>query len=393
MKKKILKISGIILAVIICIILGIAINSSSNIDEDMENYKNATDKPQETAAVLPSETPLEESVKPEPEEITATEYPEETKEPVNLAFTGDVLLYERNTPIYDKNGIQGLLQTALIDKLNKADITMINEEFPFSTRGSKEADKQFTFRAAPEYVKAFNEMGVDIVSLANNHTLDFGREAFSDTIETLDNENIKYVGAGKNIEDAKKIEYFEIKGRTIAYIGASRVIPFGSWYAGENTSGVFGTYDPSDALELIKEAKEKADFVVVYVHWGIERKERPEEYQRKMGKQYIDAGADFVIGSHPHVLQGIEFYRGKPIVYSLGNFIFGTTTERTGILNIEIDENDKIEVSLIPCAAKDYKTYMIEDDEKILSFYKYIESISYDVSIDVDGKISPNSID
>ena len=82
------------------------------------------------------------------------------------------------------------------------------------------------------------------------------------------------------------------------------------------------TYDPKILVDEIKKLREQCDYLVVYVHWGIERSERPEDYQRSLGKQYIDAGADVVIGSHPHVLQGVEYYKGKPIVYSLGNFIF-----------------------------------------------------------------------
>ena len=101
------------------------------------------------------------------------------------------------------------------------------------------------------------------------------------------------------------------------------MIPEASWNASRYNSGVFTTYDASQLVEEIKKAKESCDFVAVLVHWGIERNTLPEDYQKTLARQYIDAGADAVIGSHPHVLQGIEYYQGKPIFYSLGNFIFG----------------------------------------------------------------------
>ena len=97
---------------------------------------------------------------------------------------------------------------------------------------------------------------------------------------------------------------------------------------------MLATYDPTLLLEEIRKQKQENDYVFVMVHWGIERDERPQEYQRTLGKQYIDAGADLVIGSHPHVLQGVEYYKEKAIVYSLGNFIFGSSIPRTALLEV-----------------------------------------------------------
>ena len=98
---------------------------------------------------------------------------------------------------------------------------------------------------------------------------------------------------------------------------------------------MLSTYDPGILLEEIRKGREDCDYLVVYIHWGIERNDMPEEYQRQIGKQCIDAGADLVIGSHPHVLQGIEYYNGKPIVYSLGNYVFGSSIPRTVLLNVQ----------------------------------------------------------
>lgn len=307
----------------------------------------------------------------------------------SLLFTGDALLTNSSIQIYNRNsrGITGILAEDILAELKNADITMVNQEFPFSTRGTQMKDKQYTFKMDPKYVKIFEEMSVDIVSLANNHTLDFGIEALLDTIETLDNIQIKHVGAGENLEKAKAAEYIRVNEKTFAFLGASRVIPVYSWNAAENSAGLFTTYDPELLLEEIKTAKSKSDFVVVYVHWGIEKKNHPEEYQRNLGKQYIDAGADIVIGSHPHVLQGIEFYNEKPIVYSLGNFVFGNSTFETMLLKVNVNDSGEMELSIVPCEAKNGFTEKLSDTDEMIQFYNYIESISYHTRINQQGSV------
>lgn len=298
----------------------------------------------------------------------------------SLAFVGDILFSDGVLDCYDKDGIDGILESSVAEQLSSADITIINNEFPFSNRGKKAADKQFTFRADPNRVSILNKIGVDVASIANNHTLDFGVDALLDTCETLKNAGIEYLGAGKNLEEAKEIKYRTINQRTIAFIAASRVIPVVDWNAGVDKPGLLTTYDPANVLDLIREAKNKADAVILYVHWGLERKNIPEDYQRNLGRQYIDEGADLVVGSHSHCLQGIEFYKDKPIVYSLGNFIFGTTIEKTVVLKVVIEEDGHMELSVLPCKANHFKTVLIKEKEELDNFYKFYEEISYQVS-------------
>lgn len=317
------------------------------------------------------------------EEVPKEEPP---KSDISLLFAGDVLLSNHHLNLYDKKNakIHGILSKDLVDIMNSVDVMMINQEFPFSTRGTKMEDKQYTFRVNPNRVNIFPEMGIDIVTLANNHTLDFGTDALLDTIDTLDNAKIKHVGAGKNLEEAKLTKSFEINDKKIAFLGASRVIPVYEWNAMKEQPGLFTTYDPTLLLEEIKIAKNNNDIVVVYVHWGIERAQYPKDYQRNLGKQYIDAGADIIIGSHPHVLQGIEYYKGKPIVYSLGNFIFGSSNFSTMLLKAEINTDNEITLSLIPCQSMN--GYTIRKDKKQWKeFNKYMEQISFNAIIDEDG--------
>ncbi|WP_195415188.1 CapA family protein [Enterocloster citroniae] len=311
---------------------------------------------------------------PEPEDST-----------IRFVFAGDILLSDHVLAAYNKTGTIGsVVDQGLRDVIDGSDVFMANQEFPFSNRGSAAADKQFTFRLPPEKVSLLKEMGIDIVTLANNHALDFGTDALLDTCDTLDEAGIYRVGAGANLEEARKPVIMEIKGKTIGFLGASRVIPVGSWNATATSPGMLTTYDPAMLLEDIKSAKETCDFVIVYVHWGIERDEYPQDYQRTMGKQYIDAGADMVIGSHPHVLQGMEYYNGKPIVYSLGNFVFGSSIPKTALLTADWD-GENLSLAFVPGTSSGGYTRPLTGEDEKQAFYQYLTGLSYGVVIDGEG--------
>lgn len=304
---------------------------------------------------------------------------------VHLLFAGDVLLSDHVLNAYNKAGdISGVLDSELRRVIGESDIFMVNQEFPFSNRGTAAPDKQFTFRLPTEKVSMFGEMGIDIVTLANNHALDFGTDALVDTLDTLDGAGIPHVGAGRNLDEAKEPVLLAVKGKTIGFLGASRVIPEGSWNATSTRPGMLTTYDPAALVAEIKKLRERCDYLVVYVHWGIERDERPQEYQRALGQQYIDAGADLVIGSHPHVLQGLEYYKGKPIVYSLGNFVFGSSIPRTAILQADWD-GETTKLRLVPATSAAGYTRMVTDEAKKQEFYDYMTGISYGVSVTGEG--------
>lgn len=320
--------------------------------------------------------------------VTEVPKPTVTEEPwkdITMLFTGDIYLSDVVVNAYKGKGIEAIVEKGLLSEMQGADITMSNQEFAFSTGGTAAEDKQYTFRVNPDYITAFQDMGIDIVTLANNHTMDFGLTALEDSFNTLKGAGIDYVGAGSNLSDARKIQYTENQGKTIAFLAASRVIPVYEWNAAENKAGLFTTYDPTLLLEDIKTASDNSDYVVVYLHWGIERAELPKDYQNSLAKQYIDAGADLVIGSHPHVLQGVEYYKGKPIVYSLGNYIFYSNIQRTAVLKITLDEDMNTKLQLLPAKAENAMTKLLSDSEEISQFYKYMESISFGVGFDEAG--------
>ena len=224
-------------------------------------------------------------------ESTAPAAETESEDPiVHMLFSGDVYFSSHVFAAYDNaGGIHGVLDDAYRDEIARADLYMANQEFPFSDRGTPAPDKQFTFRIPPERVSMMHELGIDIVTIANNHTLDYGEDALVDTCTTLENAGILYVGAGANMDRAKQLETIEVRGRTIGFLAASRVYPDTSWVANSKKPGMVSGYDPSILLKEIEAAGEYCDYLVVYMHWGIERDEKPQEYQRTLGKQLIDA--------------------------------------------------------------------------------------------------------
>lgn len=303
-----------------------------------------------------------------------------------MTFVGDTYYNERRVSQYESRGVAGLLDDTLLGLMQTADIAVLNNECALSDGGEAMEDKEYTYRMTPSLSQSYVDMGIDLVTLANNHALDFGTEALEDTFETLDQYGIDYIGAGMDYERSKQAAVYDIDGKTVAVLAASRVIPVVEWNIVNRQPGMFCTYD-STALEAeIRACRELYDYVIVYVHWGIMETEQPVDYQREMAYRYVEAGADLVLGSHPHVVQSIEFYQGKPIYYSLGNFLYGSTIQRTMLVTLEADAEGKLASRIYPCYAVGGKTCVMEL-EKGKEFYRYMEEISYSVQIDDQGYI------
>lgn len=305
---------------------------------------------------------------------------------ITVMFGGDVLIWSGVARTLEKSGNDAVINPALARKFRNADIAMVNLEMAISTRGEPMEEKQFTFRGKPENLSLLKHMGVDAVSIANNHALDYGREAFLDTLQHLTENDIVPVGGGKNLDEASAFHTYEVRGRKVGVLSASRVVPDVSWYAREKTPGILTTYDPAKLNAAITEAKETCDFVVVYIHWGVEGGIMPEAYQQKLAYGYIDAGADAVIGSHPHVLQGFEIYNGKPIAYSLGNFIFTASQPDTCAVRLNLTD-EEVWFEVLPCHITSPYVTLTEDKEQIEKQLRALEKISYNVQIDDNGRV------
>ena len=383
---------GILAVIAIVLVVWVQLGSSNKATSTEKKETGQVDKKQEASAKqdIQQEEKQKETQETGNGEVPAGQEEQvqepETQQDVTVVFSGDILLSSYVLNNYEKSGINGILSEELQSEMQNADITMVNEEFPFSNRGTQAQDKQFTFRVDPGYVKILQEMGIDVVTVANNHALDYGTDALSDTFQTLDNAGIAYVGAGDNLERASQPYVIKAGGKTFGFLAASRVIPEVSWDIDNRQPGMLCTYDSAELCNAIQKAKETCDYVVVYVHWGIERENTPQDYQRQLGKAYIDAGADMVIGAHPHVLQGIEYYNGKPIVYSLGNYIFNQEINSTVLLKTTITPENETTLQLIPAYASGAKTQKMQGEDGA-QLYQFMEGISYGVSISKDGVV------
>ena len=310
-------------------------------------------------------------------------------QPVRLLFSGDIYLSDHVLNAYDRAGdISGVLDDGYRSLIGEADYFAANQEFPFSSRGQQAPDKQYTFRVNPSYVTALQEMGVDVAGLANNHVLDYGTEALEDTFTTLENAGIAYTGAGRSYEDACRLIRFEKNGKSFGFLAASRVIPEVSWNVENGAPGVFCTYDITHLVEEIKKAKQQCDYVFVAVHWGVEHTDELTDYQPVIAHQLIDAGADGVIGSHPHVLQGMEFYQGKPIFYSLGNFIFNREIGRTAAVEITVTPENEMRIRLVPASAENAYTHSVAGEEA-QAIFRYMDDLSGTATVDENGMVTP----
>ncbi len=312
---------------------------------------------------------------------------------VTITFAGDIL-FDENYAIMGKvsgNGnIANGIVPSLLTEMKSADIMMLNNEFPYSDRGTPLEDKKFTFRAKPTSVSFLNDMGVDIVSLANNHAYDYGETAFLDTMETLENAGITYVGAGRNLQEARRPVYYIINNMKIAIVAATQIEKLDhpdTKGATDSSAGVFRCWNGDDLLETVKEAKANSDFVIVYLHWGNENETPIDWAQEKQAPEVVEAGADLVIGAHPHCLQKIGVIQGVPVMYSLGNFWFNSKTIDTGMIKITLDENGLQSYQFIPCIQTGSQTMLLQGEEK-KRVIDYMQSLSGGVHIDEEGYVT-----
>ncbi len=313
---------------------------------------------------------------------------------LKLAFVGDMNLSEGwpTTKFLDskKGNIYECISPELIEIMQSADIFMPNNEFTYSTRGSALKGKAWTFRANPSRVEVLKELGADIMLLANNHVYDYGADSLIDTLDTLQDADIAYVGAGKNIHEAIQPYYYVYEDLIIAYVAASQAEKYKMTpQATDTTPGILRCYDMTLFLDVIEQASQNADIVIANVHWGTESSNYLTESQRILARQMIDAGADAIIGSHAHVLQGMEYYKGKPIMYNLGNFWFNAKTMYTGIYELEIDTTSK-EISgvrFVPATQTGCQTVYADDVTTRRKIFDFEEKLSINIKIDDEGYV------
>ena len=233
--------------------------------------------------------------------------------------------------------------------LKSADLVMGNLESLISSLGTAAQGKEITFRAAPEVATGLKNAGIDVLSLANNHAVDYGPEALLDTMDILAHNGIAYIGAGANAAAAHRPANFIVNGINISFLAYSSRFHMVKEAQPEQSGIAVAKSD--EIIDDLREAREWADIVIVSFHWGWEYSDHPDEETRKLAHQVADGGADLIIGHHPHVIQGVEWYQGSLICYSLGNFIFdqrGTRSRRGLILKCHIGQDGIEQAELLP---------------------------------------------
>lgn len=384
--------------------------TANEIQSDYEKEKPETNR----AEIEENDTSVGEGTEPdatEEEPETVSKYQKELDDPaymeenniysvepvesgkVTMAFAGDVLFddhYAITGTVRASGDISQGIMPEVMERMQAADIMMLNNEFAYSNRGTPLEEKQFTFRARPETAAYLTDLGVDIVSLANNHAYDYGPEALEDTLDTLRETGIPYVGAGRDIGEARKPIYYIVGDMKIAFVSATQIERLDTpdtKEATETSPGVFRCWNGEKLLETVREAAENSDFVVAYIHWGTENQAELDWAQLKQAPELVAAGADLVIGDHPHCLQPIGVIQGVPVIYSLGNFWFNSKTLDTGMVEVVIDETGIVSYQFVPCLQSGCRTTLLQgaEKERVLA---YMRSISEGVRIDGDGFVT-----
>ncbi len=317
------------------------------------------------------------------------------EEEIKLLFAGDISLAEGYAIVETLKSNGGNISSAFseetLDIMRGADVFMVNNEFTYTRRGEPTFEKQYTFRANPDNVHYLDDMGADIVSLANNHSYDYGEISLLDTLDTLEGDEMPYVGAGRNIEEAARPVYYIVNDVKIGFVSATQIERQSNpdtRGATDNSAGTFRCWYNDRIFEVIGQMKQECDYVVAYIHWGTELEENTDWAQDDLAPKLVNAGVDLIIGDHPHILQKLDYIGDVPVIYSLGNYWFNSKTMDTGLLEVTLDlEGNTSAVRFIPCIQSGCRTFAVSGEEKA-RILNYMQSISGGVDIDGDGYVT-----
>ncbi len=276
---------------------------------------------------------------------------------VKLVAVGDILFARGVGRQIERHGADWLF-SHVKSTISGADIAFCNLECPLSQRGVPRR-RRFLFRADPKHAHTLKTNGFDVVSVANNHTLDYGREALTDTISALTDAGLTPVGAGHNRSEACKLQVIRRKSLKIGILAYSDMPSDGVVRLSDRPT--IAGLEPDELEAQIKSASRQCDTLVVSFHWGVEYMKKPTEHQQAIARQCIDAGADLIIGHHPHVLQPTEVYKGKPIIYSAGSFVWDSRifgANKSAIYEIELGRNTAKITRTLPVKITDCRPMM-----------------------------------
>ena len=302
-------------------------------------------------------------------------------------MSGDLVLYAVGDIAPDREDPNSIFQK-VAGMLNQGDVVFGQLEAVLSERGTPLPQARLVCRAKPQIARALKSAGFDVISFASNHCMDLGREAFNDTLDVLDESGLAVIGAGRNLSQARQPAIIERNGTRIAFLGYNSILPQGYWAESDRPGCVpmraFTVYEQIEhdqpgtpcrihtyphredlkaLIEDIRQAKSRADVVVVSIHWGIHFVPAViADYQRDVAHVAIDTGADLILGHHAHILKGIEVYKGKAIFYSLCNFAIDLAAPKELLERPRHQEIAKLNPDWIP--DPEYPTYFMPKDSR-----------------------------
>ena len=292
------------------------------------------------------------------------------KKDVSLIAVGDIMLARFTESKIRASKNRELPFEKVKEHLAAADLTFANLESPFFP-GNTTPNESTTFRADLESVQGLTASGIDLVSLANNHTMNYRVPGLQSTLTTLKNANIKAVGAGQNKAEAHAPVMVEVKGHTLAFLAYNdgNIAPRYHGEATDTEPGIAKMDIEQMKLDVAEAKKQGADVVIVSMHAGIEYRKEPSQSQKDFSHAAIDAGAAVVIGHHPHIVQGVERYNNGLIMYSLGNFVFDqmfSQDVKTGLLaSITIKPDGSVGAEFFPTITEQLQPRILVDQERM----------------------------
>jgi capsule synthesis protein PGA_cap len=270
--------------------------------------------------------------------------------PLVIHGTGDVSIDPGYIPNFRTYGF-GYAWSGLNGLFRRDDLTVVNLECAVSNLGTP-VPKTFNFRGDPAALSAMRKAGVEVANLGNNHSYDFGPAALLDSRKNLIQADIAPVGAGKDPEQALAPATFDIKGWRIAVVGLDKVVdPYPEAVAAPGHPGTAAGHNLDAMVRAVKAASATADLTVVIVHWGVELDTQPRSDDVELAHRFIDAGGDVIFGGHSHRLQPMGTYKGRPIFYSLGNFVwpnFSVAGATTAVAEVKVSGSGRFTGRLLP---------------------------------------------
>ncbi len=318
----------------------------------------------------------------------------------SLAVGGDVMFNQISVETKSLSEIEPTLKGATI--------SIVNLEIPFTNATTvtarksledRRAKKQFVLKANPEHISKFVSAGIDLVSLGNNHALDFGVQGLQQEQKLLTSKGIRFTGAGASILEAERPAEFRLPNGALFRFASflsfmadsaneicTPATKRGAGVAALKFQGVVGKSALKKIDAIVRKLEKGGAFSAVAIHWGIERQTVPTPYQVSLARAFVDAGVDMVIGHHPHVLQGAELYRGKPIFYSLGNLI-SSLPSNSALFHIDFNRSTAIRVKMVPFRISGGKSRILKSGELIAEISRF-EQLCKKISLRYPSKDS-----